>query len=136
MMTNTEFVQQVNASLTIFHGGSLRIWGQWFGRPHDNIHRIVSASSTSDHVKVSFDQGETSAVWNPAGLKITTKAFTVKRADRVRWEWYYYGRPPTPENLYYEDYVNQGYRITATTNVDWYIPNLRPRRLMAAIKLT
>lgn len=135
MMTNAEFVQQVNASLAVFHGGSLRIWSQWFGRPCDNIHRIVTASSASDHVKLSFDEGETLAVWEPVGLEITTEAFTVKQADRVRWEWYYYGRPQTPENLYYEDYVNEGNRIAATTNVDWYTPNLRPDPRMAAVQL-
>ncbi len=134
-MTNDEFVQEVNASRTVFRGGTLRIWGQWFGRPHDNMHRITSAASTSDHVRLSFDQGETLAIWKPAGLEITTATFAVKQADRVRWEWYFYGRPQTPENLYYEDYVKQGDRVEATTNVDWHTPNLRPDPQMAAVEL-
>jgi hypothetical protein len=25
--------------------GTLRIWGDWFGRPHDNIHRITGATA-------------------------------------------------------------------------------------------
>ena len=135
MMTDSEFAQRINASLSIFRGGSLRIWGQWFGRPADGFHRIVTASVESGHVRLAFDQSETLAVWNPRRLKIKTGSFTVGTADRVRWEWYYYGRPIAPENLYYEDYVNKGHRITATTNVDWYVPNLRPNPLMPAIKL-
>jgi hypothetical protein len=95
----------------------------------------VGASSESGHVKLAFDQSETLAVWNPDGLRIRTRAFTIRTADRVRWEWYYYGRTIAPENLYYEDYIKKGCRITATTNVDWYVPNLRPNWWRPAIKL-
>ncbi len=134
-MSISRLAQRINASLSINQGGSLRIWGDWFGRPCDNCHRIVGASAESDHLKLTSDQSETLAVWNPHGVTFNARKFKVRIAHRVRWEWYYYGRPIAPENLYYGDYVLKGFRIIATTNVDWYVPDLRPSLLMPAVTI-
>lgn len=126
MKTNAEFVERIKATLSVFAGGALCIWGQWFGRPYDNLHRITDASCESDRITLTFDQGETLSFWNPAGLLITGKSFTAQDASRVRWEWYFYGRPKTPENLCFQDYSKRGDRIIATTNANWHNANLQP----------
>jgi len=101
-------------------GGSLRIFGDWFGRPHDNLHTIIGADSEDNCLIVRFDNCEELRIWEPSGAKIDESNFIIAKAKRVRWEWYYYGRPQLPENRYFLDYVASGETITGDTNVDWY----------------
>ncbi|MEM8599064.1 MAG: hypothetical protein AAGF99_04010 [Bacteroidota bacterium] len=84
--------------------GSLRIFGDWFGRPMDNVHRVTIARVDGECLILSFDNAETLTIWNPSSY--STPGFTIRiaDADRVRWEWYYYGRDHTPENLLFHDY--------------------------------
>jgi hypothetical protein len=35
--------------------GTLRIWGDWFGRPYDNAHRIVSVAVDADTLLIGMD---------------------------------------------------------------------------------
>jgi hypothetical protein len=106
--------------------GSLRSWGQWFGRPMDNVHQIVRCEADGDTLRLWFDDGEQLTVDTPSGFEASRDAFWISNANRVRWEWFYYGRPQTPENLYFQEFTRTAEGISATTNVDWYKPNLQP----------
>jgi hypothetical protein len=115
--------------------GTLRFWGHWFGRPMDNVHRIVRCEADADTLRIWFDGGETLTVEAPVGFEVSADAFWIGDADRVRWEWFYYGRAQTPENLYYEEFVRAPEGVVATTNVDWYKPNLQPSAREKAVEL-
>ena len=49
--------------------GTLQIWGQWFGRPMDNVHVCKSCEARQDHIVLGFDNGERLAVWYPEDMK-------------------------------------------------------------------
>src|SRR5687768_9802826 len=106
--------------------GTLRFFSEWFGGPYDNYHTIVSAEAKDNCLILRFNENEKLSVWNPSGFKIDEDEFQIDSASRVLWQWNYYGRSQTPENLYYEDFVVEGDEIKAKTNVDWYKPNLQP----------
>ena len=38
-------------------GGTLRFFGDWFGRPHDNFHRLESATVDEESLVLRFDGG-------------------------------------------------------------------------------
>ena len=40
----------------------------------------------------------------------------IEHASRVRWEWYSYGDPRTPENLYFSDYLVVGNHVEVSSN--------------------
>lgn len=115
--------------------GSLRFWGEWCGRPHDNWHTLISCETEHTVLRLQFDQSETLSIWSPKGLTITRSGFRIAEARRVRWEWYAYGRAKTRENLYFKDFVRHGEVITAFTNIDWYNPSLNPDASKAAVEL-
>jgi hypothetical protein len=73
--------------------GTLRFWGIWFGRPHDNCHTLVKCDTEREVLRLYFDQGEILSVWSPKRLSVKTAKFRISNADRVRWEWFSYGRP-------------------------------------------
>jgi hypothetical protein len=107
----------------------------WFGRPYDNWHRLVGCDAEHDLLRVHFNEGETLSVWSPQVLTVDASTFRIGGADRVRWEWFLYGRPKTPSNLFFQDFIRQATAVSATTNVDWYTPELNPSSSDAAVEI-
>jgi hypothetical protein len=126
---------QINKALPDIKRGTLRFWGDWFGRPHDNLHRLVSCECAQDVLTLHFDESEILCVWDPKALTIDRETFQIADADRVRWEWFDYGRPKTAANLYFLEYVKSLDAILATTNVDWYEPHFKTIRTAAAVEI-
>ena len=91
---------QIQRALPNLKSGTLRMFGDWFGKPWDNFHTLVSAEAEGNCLVLTFDAGETLRVWDPAGFEGDAATFRIQRASRVRWQWYYYGRPHLPEDLY------------------------------------
>jgi hypothetical protein len=115
--------------------GSLRFWGNWFGRPHDNYHTLIRCEGDANVLKLFFDEGETLSVWSPLEMAADRSQFRINSADRVRWEWFYYGRPKTVENLFFEDFVRAGQGVAASTNVNWYSPDLTTDLSLPAVEI-
>ncbi len=130
-----EISERVNSLLPRVKAGTLRFFGQWFGRAYDNYHVIESSKAKGDCLILTFNGKETLSVWSPSGFRISAEEFQIDAASRVLWQWFYYGRPRTPENLYFEDYVVEGDKIRTETNVDWYEPDLHPSLSEAAVKI-
>ena len=115
--------------------GTLRFWGSWFGRPHDNRHQAIACDASDLVLRVRFNEGEVLSVWGPRGGAIDDSTFRIQDAQRVRWEWFYYGRPKTAGNLYFEDFSRDGAVVIAKTNVDWYGTDLQPDGSEAAVEI-
>ncbi len=115
--------------------GTLRFWGEWFGRPYDNIHTFIGCDADGECLRVYFDEGETLSVWSPSRASVDRDTFRIRDVQRVRWEWFYYGRPKAPENLYFEEFVKNGNTIAASTNVDWHTPQLNPDPSQPAVEM-
>jgi hypothetical protein len=113
--------------------GTLRIWGDWFGRPHDNVHRVVGASADGECVTVDFDAGEQLMVWRPDGYEIDGSHFRIDGAYRFRWEWVPYGRAAGARAFL--DYLRQGSVIRGETNVTWFTPSFLTDPAMPAAEL-
>jgi hypothetical protein len=122
-------------ALPILKRGSLCFWGQWFGRPHDNIHQIVACNAEHNLLRVHFNEDEILYLWSPQQATIDHQIFKIQTAVRVRWEWFAYGRPKTDQNRYFMDFANVGIGIDASTNVDWHNPNLQPDAQAPAVQM-
>jgi hypothetical protein len=131
-----QIADQIRLAIPKLKGGTLRFFGDWFGRPYDNIHTVLDAVAEDNCLILTLDGSETLRLWDPKGYVGDKYAFKILAASRVRWEWYFYGRPRLPENLYYREYVVRASgEIEARTNVDWYLPNLQPTIDSPAIEL-
>ena len=88
-------------------GGTARFWGDWFGRPYDNIHTVCSADFDDDEtvLTVMFDYSERCIIYHPEGIVNESQRFYVHKAEKIIWQWYYYGKEQTPENLCQIEYV-------------------------------
>jgi hypothetical protein len=43
--------------------GSLRFWGEWFGKPYDNQHTLTNCRAKHEILRLFFDDSETISVW-------------------------------------------------------------------------
>lgn len=130
-----KIAQRIKDAIPGMKGGTLRFWGEWFGRPNDNWHHMVGAEAEDSILRLSFGEGEVLTIWEASGLDVTERTFRIGDAARVRWEWHYYGRPKTAENRYFMDFTKTANRITATTNVDWYVPEMKPSPSFPAVEI-
>src|SRR3954451_12270559 len=133
-MTGAEQIaQQLRNGMANPLGGSLCIWGHWFGRPADNVHILVAADAEDDQLHLRFDEGEDLLAWAPRDAIVDGNRFTIRGAERVRWEWFYYGRPRMPANRYYRDYSWDGSAIVIETNVDSSLTDLHANTAEPAV---
>jgi len=119
---------EISSKMSKIKQGTLRFWGAWFGRPHDNIHTIIKCDCDEDNesnLYIYFDQDEKLTISNPKGFKINKSVFYIKIADCVIWEWFSYGKPKTKDNLYFEKYTRVKNKIEVEHNIDWYKPEYK-----------
>ena len=112
--TASDIAAQIQQLIPDVHSGTLRFWGVWFGRPHDNYHTIVKAEADGDCLILHFNDEETLRVWHPQACQIDSKQFVIGLASRVLWQWYWYGRPHAPGNLMSCDFVRNQTEISFT----------------------
>jgi hypothetical protein len=127
--------EQIQKALPGVKSGTLRFWGVWFGRPHDNIHAVLECEAKDDVLRIRFNEDEVLSVWFPKELTLDASKFQIFDAERVRWEWFYYGRPKTEENRFFYDLIKTDKSVVASTNVNWGQPEMRPRRSLAAVEI-
>ena len=135
-MDAERLVDAVNAALPDIKRGSLVVFGDIFGGRIDNIHRVVAAELAADRSAiVRFDEEEKLRVWGPEGVRVSRDEFRIEHATCVRWEWFYYGRARTPDNLHHSEHRVVDGRIEVSTSVDWYTPSFAPDLRRPAVEL-
>lgn len=87
--------------MKILKNGSLRFWGDWFGRPYDNTHKVVAVNydKNEDVIILCFDDEEKCIVYEPIDIISNKKDFYISKATKIVWEWYSYGKERIPQNL-------------------------------------
>lgn len=98
---------EINRRLPDVKCGSLAVFGVIFGGRVDNIHTIVSARAfeADDLLVINFNEDEVLSIWSPGLSVVDEKEFRIVAANRVRWEWFYYGRPKTSDNRYFIEHT-------------------------------
>jgi hypothetical protein len=119
--------------------GSLRVWGDWFGRPMDNMHTAIAVETARNATLViEFDEGETLTVDDPRDWTLDPEAHSgrlrIGRAARVTWAWFAYGRPKTAEHRHLEEHWFEDGRVQARSNADWYRPTFEPDPSLPAVE--
>lgn len=117
--------------------GSLVVFGDIFGGRIDNIHIVTSARVVSDpeRLVVEFSEGETLEVWDLQNATVSSREFIIQTASKVRWEWFYYGRPKTPENRFFIEHSRTNATVVAITNAPRHDRGFAPKLKRAAVEL-
>lgn len=86
---------------------SICIWGEWLGgRIGENAYLLVNEERKDDNtVVLHFEENEKCTIINPVEMIWKGKQLSVKSADKIIWEFYYYGKPQTSETLTTIEYI-------------------------------
>jgi hypothetical protein len=105
-------------------GGTLRFWGNWFGKPMDNYHEIkkVEFDKLTNTLILILSEEEKLSIWNPSEIEIGRKELNIRNADKILFEWYVYGESQIDKNLRFESYIDNGINIEFITD---FIPEKR-----------
>lgn len=115
-MSEYDLLNALQMQLGALRSGSLCFWGNWFGRPFDNIHRIVGVDALDGTIAIFFDHGESLIIESPRNWSLADGCLSVAEADRIRFQWFYYGRLPSRETLQFEEYRLYEDRLTFATD--------------------
>ena len=130
-----QIAARIKAALPRLKTGTLRFWGEWFGRPYDNVHRVIDCDAKDDLLHIQFNEGESLHLWSPQQAELDHLMFRIQSAARVRWEWFAYGGPKSQQNRYFMDFTRIGDKVDAQTNFDWHAPNLQPTLQAPAVEM-
>ena len=125
---------EIQRALPNVKRGTLRFWGFWFGRPYDNLHTLVACEQGQDLLRLRFARDEQLTVWFPRGLQLDRSVFRINFAERVLWE-FYYGRVKTEANRFFYDFARTGETVAATSNVNWFVPDMKTDLSLPAIEI-
>jgi len=121
-----EIVELIRTNDNLFKGGTIRIFGDWFGKEHDNIQTIKSAEFNKEThtLIILFDNKVTLEIENPKHIFEVSAFLKIIKADRIKLKWYRnYGEKWTA-NPYQIIYNCTNKKIETETNVDYYKPYL------------
>jgi hypothetical protein len=135
MNESARIAEQIKKMLPGVKAGTLRFWGVWFGRPHDNVHTLLECDAIDAVLRMRFNEDEILTLWFPQGLTMDDSTFQISDAERVRWEWFYYGRSRTDENRFFYDFIKTGKSVVASSNVNWSQPKMRTNRSLPAVEI-
>jgi hypothetical protein len=130
-----KIVDQIQRALPRVKRGSLRFWGNWLGRPYDNSHSLVGCEAQQDILRMHFHEDEVLTVWFPKRFTLDDSTFRINDAERVRWEWFYYGRPKTDANRFFRDFMKTGETVVASTNASWHTLEMKMDLSLPAVEI-
>lgn len=112
-----KIIERMKDNVSDIKKGTLRFWGDWFGRPMDNYHIIVNVqfNPLENILILMFNDGEILTVWDPDNIKSDLSEFYIRSATKIRWEWFSYGQPKINQNLYYKQYEKQDSSIIVSS---------------------
>lgn len=124
-LTPKQFVEKYKNAQGLVKGGTLCFWGHWFGKPYDNFHQITALDYDTDAniLTIHFSEQETLTITNPSDIEEYSNRLQINHADKVYWQWYYYGKAQEEENLFYYNITKKDGVITGLTNANWYKAN-------------
>ncbi len=76
-------------------GGNLCFYGDWFGRPCDNFHKIVHTSYDGEILEINFDHSERLIIYEPENITSTKHDLKIAKAKKIKWLYLPYGTNTT-----------------------------------------
>lgn len=113
-----EFVALVKEGKQLFREGSFRIFGAWFGRPYKKKHLIKSAefNQVERILTLYFSENEKLIITNPRNIFEATTYFKILKADKIKLEWFSFGKQQIEENMFFNSYYIVDNEIKAVSN--------------------
>lgn len=105
------FIKEAKLNIGIINIGSLRFYGDWFGRPMDNFHRPKIVEYINENLIITFDDNYIVTIEKPESIVVEKRHFAVQRARSVRYEYGHYGLKSESPKYYLEYHIEDNWII-------------------------
>lgn len=65
--------------------GSLYFYGDWFGRPYDNYHKIIHVCYDGEILEIIFDRRERLLIYEPENIISSIQELKIEKARKLKW---------------------------------------------------
>lgn len=99
--------------MEIMKNGTLRFWGDWFGRPMDNYHIVkkVDYNEVEQILVICFEEDERCMILDPENIVNKEGRFCVSKASKIIWEWYSDGKKHESSDLHKRIYIYRDEKV-------------------------
>ena len=130
-----QVADRIRKALPNVKAGTLRFGGVWFGRPYDNLHTLMGRKQTDSALILDFDGSEVLHVFSPSEVTADVAVFKISDASRVRWEWFYYGRPKVESNRCVLEFIRITGGVQIRSSEEQAFPIDRPDASVPAVEI-
>jgi hypothetical protein len=122
--TPAQLADLINRNENLLKDGSLRIFGDWFGKPFEKKLTLTNAQFNQDSniLTLIFSGREKLEVFNPMHILEASTFLKIIDAERVKLSFYNLESHKSEKISFFLDYRKKNKKIATNTNVDWSNP--------------
>ncbi|MGK0364686.1 MAG: hypothetical protein ACI85O_001744 [Saprospiraceae bacterium] len=111
-----KLVESFEREPTHFHGGNVKIWGDWQGRDLENINEIttIEYEDESSILTITFKNGNKLLLTNPQWIIAGKTYLKNVRSEKVEWQW-----ERVLEDTKFTTYTRKEKKIETNSNMKW-----------------
>lgn len=105
----------------IFKGGSIKIFGDWFGEPYENIMKIVKINydDSKKQMIIQFEKLVKIIIDEPDHILESPTVLKILSAKKVQLEFQHKKKDSNEKGDFFKSYTSVKNRIKTDTNIDW-----------------
>ncbi|WP_159517787.1 hypothetical protein [Sunxiuqinia indica] len=119
--TAKELAELNHKNQNIFKGGTLKIFGDWYGEPYQNSLKILSIDYNEEkkQMEIQFSQNTRIIIDEPDHILESPSVLKILSAKRIKLEFQHEKKGSTKQGSYFKNYAVERNRIRTETNIDW-----------------
>ena len=119
--TAKELAELNHKNQSIFKGGTLKIFGDWFGEPYKNSLQILSIDfdESKKQMEIRFSQDIKIIIDEPDHILESPSVLKILTAQKVKLEFPHKKNNSMVESSYFKSYKPGKRKVVTKTNIDW-----------------
>lgn len=119
--TPKELAELNHKNQSIFQGGTLKIFGDWHGKPYQNALKILHIDYAEDkkQMVIQFSRNTRILIDEPGHILESPSVLKILSAKRIKLEFQYKKKGSTEEGSYFKIYTVVKNKIETETNIGW-----------------
>lgn len=119
--TAKELAQLNHKNQNIFKGGTLKIFGDWYGEPYQNSLKILRIDYDEERrqMEIKFSQNTRILIDEPDHILESPSVLKILSAKSIKLEFQHEKKGSAEQGRYFKNYTVVKNRIKTETNVDW-----------------
>lgn len=116
IMETEKLVKLFEKGPTDFHGGNVKIWGDWQGRDLEEINEISEMKYEGERsiLHICFKNGNRLLITKPELIIAGKTYLKIVKAEKIEWQW-----KQILDDFNYSIYRRNGKKLDMDSNVEW-----------------